>query len=106
MTSTIAYALTASTLIAIGFYGFLTHQNLLRQILAVNIISSGVFLMFGALSHRTGQAGGDPVPQAIIITGIVVAMSTTALAVALLTRLHEFTHKGILPDEVEGHDDG
>ena len=33
--------------------------------------------------------GGDPVPQALVITGIVVAFSATALAVALLLRLHE-----------------
>ena len=33
--------------------------------------------------------GGDPVPQALVITGIVVAFSATALAVALLLRLQE-----------------
>ena len=35
--------------------------------------------------------GGDPVPQALLITGIVVAFSATALAVALLLRLFDET---------------
>jgi multicomponent Na+:H+ antiporter subunit C len=35
--------------------------------------------------------GGDPVPQALLITGIVVAFSATALAVALLLRLFDAT---------------
>jgi multicomponent Na+:H+ antiporter subunit C len=40
--------------------------------------------------------GGDPVPQALVITGIVVAFSATALAVALLLRLHEATGSATL----------
>ena len=35
--------------------------------------------------------GGDPVPQALLITGIVVAFSATALAVAILMRVFEVT---------------
>ena len=35
--------------------------------------------------------GGDPVPQALLITGIVVAFLATALAVTVLLRLHEAT---------------
>jgi multicomponent Na+:H+ antiporter subunit C len=37
--------------------------------------------------------GGDPVPQAMVITGLVVAFSATALAVALLLRLHAAADK-------------
>jgi multicomponent Na+:H+ antiporter subunit C len=50
-----------------------------------------VFLLFGVVARRGADAGlgGDPVPQALVITGIVVAFSATALAVALLLRLHE-----------------
>ena len=48
--------------------------------------------LFGVVARRGAAAGmgGDPVPQALVITGIVVAFSATALAVALLLRLlHE-----------------
>jgi len=65
----------------------------LRKILAFNVIGSGVFMLFGAIARRGAAAGmgGDPVPQALLITGIVVAFSATALAVALLLRLHAAT---------------
>ena len=57
------------------------------------MIGSGVFLLFGAIARRGAAAGmgGDPVPQALLITGIVVAFSATALAVALLLRLFDET---------------
>ena len=54
---------------------------------------SGVFLLFGVVARRGAAAGfgGDPVPQALVITGLVVAFAATALAVALLLRLFEQT---------------
>jgi multicomponent Na+:H+ antiporter subunit C len=50
-----------------------------------------VFLLFGVVARRGAAAGfsGDPVPQALVITGIVVAFSATALAVALLLQLFD-----------------
>ena len=52
------------------------------------------------MSRRGAAAGfaGDPIPQALVITGIVVAFSATALAVALLVRLFEETGSDALPD--------
>jgi multicomponent Na+:H+ antiporter subunit C len=44
--------------------------------------------------------GGDPVPQALVITGIVVAFSATALAVALMLRLFEETGQSTLRTDV------
>ena len=63
---------------------------LLFKLLALNLMGSGVFLLFGVIARRGAAAGlaGDPVPQALVITGIVVAFSATAIAVALLLRLH------------------
>ena len=57
------------------------------------MIGSGVFLLFGVIARRGAAAGlgGDPVPQALLITGIVVAFSATALAVAVLLRLFDVT---------------
>ena len=65
----------------------------LRKILAFNVVGSGVFLLLGAIARRGAAAGmgGDPVPQALLITGIVVAFSATALAVAVLLRLFAVT---------------
>jgi len=84
------YGLCGSLLIGIGMYGLIVNPQPLRKILSFNLIGSGVFLLFGVVARRGAALGmgGDPVPQALVITGIVVAFSATALAVALL-RLQE-----------------
>jgi multicomponent Na+:H+ antiporter subunit C len=86
---TTLFGLCGAVLVGIGLYGLLTDPRLLRKIIAFNLIGSGVFLLFGVVARRGAAAGlgGDPVPQALVITGIVVAFSATALAVALLLRL-------------------
>jgi multicomponent Na+:H+ antiporter subunit C len=71
-----------------------------------------VFLLFGVIARRGAwnSVGGDPVPQALVITGIVVAFAATALAVALLLRLFKSSGEATLdpmvasgaPDERRG----
>lgn len=77
------YAVTGALLVGFGFFGMIARAGLLRRIIGFNVLGSGVFLIFGALGSD-GNAGVDPVPQALIITGIVVALSASALAVALV----------------------
>ncbi len=80
----------AAALIGIGLHGVLTHAEPLRRLLAFNLLGSGVFLVFGIVARRGAAAGleADPIPQALVITGLVVAFAATTLAVALLLRLH------------------
>lgn len=91
MNTATLFGLCAAALIGIGLYGLIVSPHPLRKILAFNVIGSGVFMLFGAIARRGAAAGmgGDPVPQALLITGIVVAFSATALAVALLLRLFD-----------------
>lgn len=77
------FGLCGAAVVGVGVWGFILHANILRRLLAFNVIGSGIFLMFGAAATR-GAGPPDPVPQALIITGIVVALSATALGVALL----------------------
>jgi len=95
------FGLCAAALIGLGLFGLITNPHPLRKILAFNIIGSGVFLLFGVIAYRGAGAGmaADPVPQALLITGIVVAFSATALAVALLLRLHDETGSASLSAE-------
>jgi multicomponent Na+:H+ antiporter subunit C len=95
------FGLCAAVLIGIGVYGLIVLPHPLRKIIAFNIIGSGVFILFGAVAKRGAGAGfgGDPVPQALLITGIVVAFSATALAVALVVRLIEATGSASLSSE-------
>ena len=85
------FGLCAAALIGFGLYGLIVNPQPLRKIIGFNIIGSGVFLLFGTIARRGAAVGmgGDPVPQALLITGIVVAFSATALAVALLLRLFD-----------------
>ena len=93
MSGTTLLGLVAAALIAIGLYGFIVNPQPLRKLVAFNLVGNGVFLLFGVIAKRGGMpgVGGDPVPQALLITGIVVAFAATALAVTLLLRLHDAT---------------
>jgi multicomponent Na+:H+ antiporter subunit C len=85
------FGICAACLVGLGVYGLIIQPHPLRKILAFNILGTGIFLLFGAVARRGAAAGmgGDPIPQALIITGIVVAFSATALGVAILLRLFE-----------------
>ena len=91
MTEATLYGLCSAGLVGLGLFGLIVHPEPLRKILAFNLIGGGVFLLFGVVARRGGAAGlgGDPVPQALVITGLVVAFAATALAVALLLRLFQ-----------------
>lgn len=83
------YLLAAAGTVGIGVYGLLLADHLLRKLLALNLLGSGVFLLLVVLSSRGGMA--DPVSHALVLTGLVVAVSVTAFALALLDRLYRET---------------
>lgn len=89
------YALAGATLFVIGLAGVILHRHLLRKIISFNVMGSGTFLVLVGLGARGGQA--DPVTQAMVLTGIVVAVAATALALALARRLLDLTGSMRLP---------
>ena len=91
------YALSGALAVGLGIYGLIAARVLLRRIVAFNLLGSGLFLYLGAAGARGG--GADPVPQALIITGIVVALSASALAVGLLLALLRETGQAGLSGE-------
>jgi len=101
MTVETLFALCACALVGIGLYGLIVQPHPLRKLVAFNIMGSGVFVLFGALAKRGAAAGmaADPVPQAMLITAIVVAFAATAVTVALLLRLIEATDSASLANE-------
>jgi len=104
MTLFTLFGLCAALLVGLGLFGLMVNPHPLRKILAFNVLGTGVFLLFGAIAQRGAAAGmgGDPVPQALLITGIVVAFSATALAVALLLRLFDVTGTATLGNDAPG----
>ncbi len=85
MTPGLIYALTGVALFALGLAGVILLAQALRRILAFNLMGSGAFLVLVGLAQRDG--GVDPAPHAMVLTGIVVAVASTALALALARRL-------------------
>ncbi len=93
------YHFTAMMLFLIGFFTLLTHSNVIKKVIGLNIMETGVFLFFVASGYiRGGQApivrAGvetyvNPLPAALILTGIVIAISITAFSLALIVRLYE-----------------
>ena len=101
------FGLCAAGLVGLGVYALIVNPQPLRKILAFNVVGNGVFVLFGAIARRGAALGmgGDPVPQALLITGIVVAFSATALAVALLLRLFDETGSATLASETPAKPD-
>lgn len=93
LTSASLFGLCGAALVGIGLFCIVTNPDLLRRIIGFNILGAGIFLVFGAVARRGAAMGlgGDPVPQAMVITGIVVAFAATALAIALRRRLASLT---------------
>lgn len=87
MAPSIIYAFSALALFGVGAFGLFAHAHLVRKILAANIMGSGVLLLLVAVAHRAPRATPDPVPHALVLTGIVVSVSATATGLALARRL-------------------
>lgn len=91
MSGATVFGLCGAALVGLGLYGLATGRGALRKLLAFNVLGGGVFLLLAVIARRGAAAdlAADPVPQALIITGIVVAFASTALAGALVRRLAE-----------------
>ena len=90
----------ALTLLITGILGIVLSKNLIKKVIALNIINSAIVIIFiykGSLSGSLapilteGQKDiVDPVPQALMLTAIVVGICITALALVLIYRLYRF----------------
>ena len=82
-----------------GFYIVIAHGNLIKKIIGLNIFQSSVILLY--ISMGTVRDGAPPIladdvavysnplPHVLMLTAIVVGVATTALALALITRINE-----------------
>lgn len=91
------YSFTGLILFIFGFFALIVCAHPLRKILGCNVMASGIFLFLVATSYRADAAAIDPVPQAMVLTGIVVSVSTTAVALLLATRIRHWTKPGARP---------
>ncbi len=98
----------AVILFLIGLYAVVVKTNLIKKFMGLNIMETSVFLLIvssGAVKNGrvpimvegAKPPFVNPLPQALILTGIVVAVSSTSLALSLMIRL--FQHCGTLDAE-------
>lgn len=97
MSTGLWYAWTGIGLSGIGLLGFVMHRHILYRLLAFNIIGSGAFLILVGLAHDNHRF--DPVTQALVLTGIVVAIASTALVLVLLKRWSRDSNRPDLPED-------
>ncbi len=95
----------ALILFCIGFMMLLFGRNLIRKLIGMNIMDTGIYLFLASLGYIANRKapiieGGDtsalsyinPVPSALVLTGIVVSVSVTAVMLSLTVRLYEKYH--------------
>lgn len=104
MTHFVVYAATCAALVAVALHALVVRRELVRKIMALNVLGSATFLLLVVLASRsasdeTGASGPDPVPHAMVLTGIVVAVSATALALALTRRIERELGLDHLPSD-------
>ena len=75
------YWLLGLALWTLGLLGLLRQQSWLRRMISVNLMSHGVFLVM--VSMATQASPPDPILHALVLTGIVIAVSATAVALKL-----------------------
>lgn len=101
---------TGFLLILIGLFGALTNRNILRMIVAFAVANTGVNLVLVSVGYMNGRTAPilneavpvaeatariiDPVPQALVLTAIVIGVGVTALMLAYAYRL--FKTRGTL----------
>lgn len=100
------YAITGIALFGLGFYALVAYPHLLRKIMGMNIMGTGVFMSFVAIAYRGPEQTADPVPHALVITGIVVAVCATGVALTLATQISARTGIAQLEQELELEEEG
>jgi multicomponent Na+:H+ antiporter subunit C len=83
----VIYGLAGILLFSFALRVALSRVAFLRRVLAINVAGAGLFLVFISAAYKGPEQAADPVPHALVLTGIVVAFSATALAIALARRL-------------------
>jgi multicomponent Na+:H+ antiporter subunit C len=96
------YYIASLILFLIGLHTILAHSNIIKKIMGINIMETSIFLFFVSIGYikggsapillEDGQNAGfvNPIPTALILTGIVVAVSVTAYALSLAIKLYRF----------------
>ena len=98
-------SVAAMILFSVGFVTLLLHRNLLKKIIGLNIMDTAAYLLLTSLGYIEGRLSPivtdgaadaaryvNPLPAGLVLTGIVVSVSVTAVMLALTVRLYAHYH--------------
>lgn len=96
-----------------GFYTVISHGNLVKKIVGLNIFQVSVFLLYISIGNvkegatpiieKGVELYSNPLPHVLILTAIVVGVATTALGLALVIRINE-AYGTIEEDDIHNQD--
>jgi len=87
-------------LFLVGLYGVITRRNLVKIAISLSIMEFSTFLIFALIGFREGGVAPivdpadpakiyvDPLPQALVLTAIVIGLATTAMLMAVIIRIY------------------
>ena len=94
-----------SILILIGFYGIIADRNVFKMVVGFSIVNTGIHLILVSLSYIHGGTApiidgkavaeglkgplADPVPQALVLTAVVIGFGITSVMLVFVVRLFE-----------------
>ncbi len=95
----------AMILFVIGFSNLLLQKNLIKKIIGLNVMDTSIYLFLALKGYIAGRMAPiivdgntdpslyiNPIPSGLVLTGIVVGVSVTALMLALTIQLYEKYH--------------
>ncbi|ACS90961.1 MULTISPECIES: NADH-quinone oxidoreductase subunit K [Thermococcus] len=95
------YYFASIALILIGLYAILVKRNVLKMLVGLSIMETGVNLLLISVGYVSGRSAPilsegitpdkavDPIPQALVLTAIVIGVATTAMALSVVINLYE-----------------
>ena len=87
-------------LFLVGFYGIITQRNIVKIVISLSIMEFSTFLFFALIGYIEGGVAPivnpaepdkiyvDPLPQALVLTAIVIGLATTSMLLAVAIRLY------------------
>ena len=87
MIRTDLFLLLGVVLAVLGLARMLLTGDLIGRVIGLNIASGGVLMLLLTVALRSGSTLPDALPHAMVLTGIVITVSVTALAVVLIRRI-------------------
>lgn len=97
--------IVAVTLFVIGLLTLLFHRNMIKKIIGLNIMDTAVYLLLASQGYIDGRKAPilvdgiesaehyvNPIPSGLVLTGIVVSVSVTALMLSLTIRMYKKYH--------------